>query len=164
MRLPILPLLALGLVAAASGHAGDAFADFQARTAKYHSVVSLPVFETTPEQVAATADKTIAEGNAMLDRIGKLTPKEVTFKNTFVALDDFGYYAGKASERLSLIEQTSTNAAVRDAATDAIKKLSEWSVGVDYREDVYRALKAFADTHPKLSGEDKRLFDYTMRD
>src|SRR6516164_7880284 len=136
MRLSIISLLALGLVSAASVRAGDAFADFQARAAKYHSVISLPVFETTPEQVAATADKTIAEGNAMLDRIGKLTPKEVTFANTFVALDDFAYHTQLASERLGLIEQTSTNAAVRDAATDAGKKLSEWSVGVEYREDV----------------------------
>jgi hypothetical protein len=37
-------------------------------------------------------------------------------------------------------------------------------VGIDYREDVYRAMKAFAGTHPKLSGEDKKLFDETMRD
>ena len=31
-------------------------------------------------------------------------------------------------------------------------------------EDVYKALKAFADTKPNLSGEDKKLFDETMRD
>src|SRR5215472_4671844 len=98
MRLPILSLLAVGLVSAASVRAGDPFADFQAKAAKYHSVISLPVFETTPEQVAATADKTIADGNAMLDSIGKLTSKEVTFSNTFVALDDFAYRSGRAME------------------------------------------------------------------
>ena len=59
---------------------------------------------------------------------------------------------------------TSTNAAVRDAATDAIKKLSEWSVGVDYREDVYHALKSFSGTKPQLTSEDKKLFDETLRD
>jgi len=137
---------------------------FQSRAAKYHSNITLPEFETTPEQVAATAAKTIADGNAALDRIGKVTPAEATFANTFVALDDFSFQTGLASERLGLIEQTSTNAAVRDAATDAIKKLSEWSVGVDYREDVYRTLKAFAGTKPQLTGEDKKLFDETLRD
>ena len=142
----------------------DPLHKFQSRAAKYHSVITLPEFETTPEQVAATAAKTIAAGNAALDRIGKVTPAEATFANTHVALDDFGFQTGLASERLGLIEQTSTNAAVRDAATDAIKKLSEWSVGVDYREDVYRVLKYFAGTKPQLTSEDKKLFDETLRD
>ena len=30
-------------------------------------------------------------------------------------------------------------------------------MGLDYREDVYRAVKAFADTQPKLSGEDAEV-------
>ncbi|MEI8291913.1 MAG: M3 family metallopeptidase [Verrucomicrobiota bacterium] len=144
--------------------AANPLRDFQARAAKYHSVITLPEFETTPEQVAATAAKTIADGNAALDRIGQVTPAAATFANTFVALDDFSFQVGRASGRLGLIEQTSTNAAVRDAATEASKKLSAWAVGVDYREDVYRALKSFAAKNPKLTGEDKKLYDQTLRD
>jgi len=74
------------------------------------------------------------------------------------------FHIGLAASRLSLIEQTSTNADVRDAATDAIKSLSQWAVGIDYREDVYRTLKTFAATNPKLTGEDKKLFEDTLRD
>ena len=144
--------------------ASDALKEFQSRAAKYNAVVTIPTFETTPDQIAATVSNTIAGGNAALDRIGKLGAGQANFKNTIVALDDMGFQSGLAGNRLSLIEQTSTNASVRDAATDALKKLSEWSVGIDYREDVYRALKAFAATNPKLSGEDKKLFDETMRD
>ena len=142
----------------------DAFTAFQKRAAKFNAVVSLPHFETSPAEIAATAGAAIAGGNAALDRIGKLTAGETTFANTIVALDDMSFQVGLASERLGLIEQTSTNAAVRDAATAALKQLSEWSVGVDYRADVYRALKAFADTRPSLAGEDKKLFTETMRD
>jgi len=142
----------------------DPLAAFQARAAKYHSIVNVPTFETTPDAVKATADKTIADGNAMLDSIGQLKPGEVNFYNTIRQLDDLNYLVGTASDRLGLIEQTSTNAAVRDAATDAIKKLSDWSVGTDYREDVYAAVKAFAATQPVLEGEDKKLFDETLRD
>jgi len=142
----------------------DPLREFQARAAQYHSVITVPTFETSPEQVAATVQKTIADGNAALDCIGRLTPAGVTFTNTFVALDDLDFRSGGAAERLSLIEQTSTNAAVREAATEAIKKLSEWSVGIDYREDVYRALTAFAATQPRLAGEDKKLLDETLRD
>jgi Zn-dependent oligopeptidase len=142
----------------------DPLAAFQQRAAKYHSVVTLPDFETTPEAVKATVDQTIAEGNSALDGIGQLRASEVNFHNTIRQLDDIAYLIQGASDRLGLIEQTSTNAAVRDAATAAIKKLSDWSVGTDYRDDVYAAVKAYADTQPALEGEDKKLFDETLRD
>lgn len=142
----------------------DPLAAFQARAARYHSVVTLPTFETTPEAVKDTVEKTIAGGNAGLDAIGHLPAGAVTFQNTIRELDDVNYLVQGASDRLGLIEQTSTNAAVRDAATDAIKQLSEWSVGTDYREDVYAAVKAYAGTQPALEGEDKKLFEETLRD
>ena len=153
--------LACGVVAEGKP---SSLADFQAAATEFNSIVTLPVFETTTNEVAATVAKTIADGNAALDRIGKLGENKVRFKNTFVALDDLNFQIGRASDRLSLIEQTSTNADVRDAATDAMKRLSEWAVGIDYREDVYRALKNFAAIDPQLDGEDKKLFDDTLRD
>jgi len=137
---------------------------FQARAAKFNEVVVLPTFETTTNEVQATVDKTIQDGNAALDTIGQLKPGEVNFVNTMRALDDMGYELSLAENRLDLIEQTSTNADVRDAATDAIKKISDWSVGTDYREDVYAAVKAYTQTQPQLEGEDKKLFDETLRD
>ena len=142
----------------------SSLADFQKEAAKFNSVVTIPTFETTTNEVAATAKSTIAAGNAALDRIGRLGAPEVNFTNTFIALDDLDYQIGLSVNRLSLIEQTSTNADVRDAATDAVKELSEWSVGIDYREEVYHALKNFAATNPQLSGENKKLFDDTLRD
>lgn len=161
-------LVAAGLSACKTANspsaAGNPLGQFQQRAAKYKSIITLPTFETSTNEIAATVEKTIAEGNAALDRIGSLNPGETTFANTVVALDDMGFQSALAADRLGLIEQTSTNAGVRDAATEALKKLSEWSVGVDYREDVYRVLRAFAETKPQLSGEDKKLFDETMRD
>ena len=151
------------LVYAAAGKPAS-LADFQTAAAKFNSVVTLPVFETTTNEVTATVAKTIADGNAALDTIGKLTAAQINFTNTFIALDDVNFLIGRTADRLSLIEQTSTNADVRDVATDAIKQISEWSVGIDYRDDVYHALKTFAATQPKLTGEDKKLLDDTLRD
>ena len=151
------------LVYAAAGKPAS-LADFQTAAAKFNSVVTLPVFETSTNEIAATVAKTIAGGDAALDTIGILATAQINFTNTFVALDDLNFEIGRASDRLGLIEQTSTNADVRDAATDAMKRLSEWAVGIDYREDVYRALKTFAATQPNLTGEDKKLFDDTLRD
>ena len=53
---------------------------------------------------------------------------------------------------------------MREAGENAFKAFQEFAVAIDYREDVYKAMKAFADTHPKLSGEDEKLFKETMRD
>ena len=131
----------------------DPLTAFEQRAAKYHSVVTLPVFETTPAKVATTANQVIADGNAALDRIGQLAPGEVNFVNTIRALDDVSYLIQTAENRLDLIDQTSTNAAVRDAASDAIKKIDQWSVGMDYRADVYAAVKAYAATP---AGTDRR--------
>jgi Zn-dependent oligopeptidase len=111
-------------------------AAFQKKAATFNEVVTVPTFETTPDEVATTVTNVIASGNAALDRIGRLKPDEVNFTNTIRALDDIGYSIQTPENRLELIQQTSTNAAMRDAATDAIKQLDDWSVGTDYREDV----------------------------
>ncbi len=142
----------------------NALQEFQKRAAQYNSVVSVPSFETTTNEIADTTTNTIATANAALDRIGKLGPSEVTFANAVRALDDLGFQLTQVDNRLRLIEQTSTNAALRDVVTGAIKELEAWLVGLDYREDVYKAVKAYADTQPKLEGEDAKLLSETMRD
>ena len=124
----------------------------------------MPQFETTTNGIRFALRQTIAVGNAALDRLGALKPREVTFENTVRALDDIGYQISLTDDRFGLIKETSTNAALRDAATDALKELEEWTVGIDYREDVYKALKAYADRKPKLKGEDAKLLAETMRD
>jgi len=142
----------------------DSLQEFQKHAARFHSIVTVPPFETTTNQVQASVRDAIASGNAALDRVGKLGASEVTFTNTVRALDDIDFQIGLVDNRLSLIKETSPDAALRDAATDSLKELQEWMVGLDYREDVYRAIKAYADTQPKLEGEDAKLLLEIMRD
>jgi thimet oligopeptidase len=142
----------------------SSLAAFQKKAEKFNGVVIVPMFETTTNEIAATLTNTITAGNTALDRIGGLAPAEISFANTVRALDDLNFQLMRAANRLDLIKETSTNAAVRDAATEAIKQLSEWSVGLEYREDVYRAVKAYADTKPPLAGEDAKLLFETLRD
>jgi oligopeptidase A len=138
--------------------------DFRAAAAKANAVLTIPDWEQTPEAIEAAVKNAIAKANASLDRIGAQDPGKVTFKSTVVALDDVTYEAGLAANRATLIKETNTNPAVRAAAEKAVKAFEDWAVGVDYREDVYKAIKAFADTHPKLSGEDEKLLKETLRD
>ena len=142
----------------------SSLAVFQKKAEAFKEVVSVPTFETTTNAIFAAVGTTITNGNAALDRIGGLAPAEVNFANTVRALDDLGFQLMRAANRLDLTKETSTNAAVRDAATEAIKQLREWSVGLEYREDVYRAVKAYADTKPPLAGEEAKLLFETLRD
>ena len=138
--------------------------DFRAAAAKANSVLTVPDWEQTPEAVSSAMTKAIDKANRALDPIGAQDWRKATFKSTAVALDDLSYNAGNAANRATIIKETNTNEAMRTAGENAVKVFQDWAVGVDYREDVYKAMKAFADTHPKLSGEDKKLFDETMRD
>lgn len=139
-------------------------AEIQQQGTKFKNVLSLPQFETSADAIKITAKKTIADGNALLDTVGRLAPAAVNFDNTLGALDRLTHQVGATMNRLYLIKETSTSEAVRDAATEAVKRLQEWAVGLDYREDVYRAVKAYADTKPNLNGEPAKFLAETMRD
>src|SRR6266404_1132359 len=138
--------------------------DFRAAAAKTNAVLTIPDWEQTPEAVAAMTKNAIATANKALDQIGAQDLSKVTFKSTVVALDDLTYQAGNAANKAVIIKESNTKEKMRSAAENAVKEFQDWAVGIDYREDVYKALEAFADTKPKLSGEDKKLFDETMRD
>jgi thimet oligopeptidase len=138
--------------------------DFRAAAAKANAVLTIPDWEKTPEAIEAAMKNTIAKANAALDQIGAQDPGKVTFKSTVAALDDVTYETSLAGNRATLIKETNTNPAMRTAAENAVKAFQDWVVGVDYRDDVYKAIKAFADTNPKLSGEDEKLLKETLRD
>jgi oligopeptidase A len=138
--------------------------DFRAAAAKANAVLTIPDWEQTPKAVEAAMKNAIAKANAALDRIGAQDLSKVTFKSTVVALDDVTYQASLAANKATSIKETNTNPAMRTAAENAVKAYEDWAVGVDYREDVYKAIKAFAETHPKLSGEDEKLLKETLRD
>src|SRR5216110_2519883 len=138
--------------------------DFHGAAAKANAVLTIPDWEQTPEAVDTAMKNAIATANKALDQIGAQDPGKVSFKNTIVALDDLSWQASNAANKAVIIKESNTNEKMRAAAENAVKEFQDWAVGIDYREDVYKALKAFANTHPKLSGEDKKLFDETMRD
>src|SRR6266404_1781718 len=161
VHVPLILLASSLVVSAAEMKTVD---DFRASAAKANAVLTIPDWEKTPEAIEAAMKNAIAKANAALDQIGAQEPGKVTFKSTVVALDDVTYEASLAANRATLIKETNTNPAMRTAAENAVKAFQDWAVGIDYREDVYKAIKAFADTHPKLAGEDEKLFKETLRD
>src|SRR3989441_4972953 len=144
-------------------------AAFQAAAARNHAILTLPRFEKTPAEIEATTRAAIADATAKLDALAAQDPAKASFASTVAALDDILYPVGAAAYRISLMKETQPDAAMRDAATAQYQALQEWSVGVTYREDVFKAVEAFADPYqagqgPKLAGEDLKLYRDAMRD
>jgi oligopeptidase A len=137
---------------------------FRGAAAKANAILTIPDWEQTPGAVEAAMKDAIAKANVALDQIGAQDLGKVTFKSTVIALDDATYQASLAANKATIIKETNTNPAMRSAGENAVKAFQDWAVGIDYREDVYKTIKAFAETHPKLTGEDEKLLKETLRD
>ncbi|MBA3960687.1 MAG: Zn-dependent oligopeptidase [Chthoniobacterales bacterium] len=138
--------------------------DFEAAADKANAILTIPAWPKTPAAVEEEVSTAISKANTELDTIGKQDLSKVTFQSTVAALDDMQNDSAIAINKTVIIQQTNQAQAMRDAAEKAIKVFQDWAVGVDYREDVYKAVKAYAETKPKLEGEDALLLEYTLRD
>src|SRR5476651_98012 len=138
------PLVVLGMAAlalAAAAADSPKLEDLQAQAAKFNAILTIPTFETTTEAVNQSADAALSAADTALDAIGKLPPKQVSFANTIGALDAIGHNVGTVANRLTLIRETSPDAAVREAAEKAVTRIEKWSIGLDYREDVFKSVQ-----------------------
>lgn len=159
LRCGLLALLPLTLSAAATPQ----LADFQAMAAKSGQVLTLPEYPLTPEALKAKADDAIKIADAALATLAAQDPSKLTFDNSFAAYDQITARVGDAAMVIATLAESSTDKAMRDTANELNVKFQEWSVGLDYREDIYRVLKAVVDAKPKLDAESQRLVDEQMR-
>ncbi|MBX3738681.1 MAG: Zn-dependent oligopeptidase [Candidatus Didemnitutus sp.] len=139
-------------------------ADFQSRAAQHRARLELVVYPTSADEVRAQAETAVREADAALAAVAAVDGAQRTFANTFAAVDAALARVNDEAAKVQTVAESSPDRAMRDAANEVNVKLSEWSVGVTYREDLYRALKAVADARPALSPEEQRLVDFTMRD
>ena len=126
--------------------------------------LELPYFEIDPDSLQNSLKETIQTAEKRLAALAALHPIRLRFENTVQELDDILHTSYLTANRLSLVKETHPEAAMRKQAVELVKKFQDWAVGLDYREDVYRTIRAYADTRPNLKGEDKRLFEDTLRD
>ncbi len=106
----------------------------------------------------------IAKANASVAKIVAIPDKDRTFDNTIGAIDDL---LATFEYRVSLfifMSNVHPDAAVREESQAAEEKYNNFLIEVTKREDLYKAVKAYAATNPKLEGEQKRLLEFTLRD
>lgn len=118
----------------------------------------------TAQEVPAAIKNALKRAESQIAKIVAVPKNKRTFANTVGAIDDLSTQLDIDTSTFIFMQYVSTDAKTRDAARAADEAVTNWSIEVGKREDLYKAVKAYADTKPKLAGEQKRLLDFTMRD
>ncbi len=122
----------------------------------YSSVSTETVRRETDEALAA-ADRLIAAAVAA---------GEPGFETTLVPLDDALDRVQLAYGRGAFMARVHPDPDVRDAGQAAEERLAKWRVALPFRDDLYRAVRAYASAGDAvtLTGERRRLLDHWLRD
>lgn len=120
---------------------------------------------TTQESIDAVVDEAIEAGNILIDEIVNVSGDR-TFANTMQPLENLAVKINHAYGQGPFLGNVSTDADVRDTARAAEERLTKWQVGLDFRTDLYEAIKTFSLSNEatRLPAQPRRFLDFTMRD
>jgi thimet oligopeptidase len=120
---------------------------------------------TTAESVRSTAAEALAEADAIIEGV-VASAENPSFEATMHQLDLAGATALRGYAQGAFLGYVHADADVRDAGHAAEEQVMKWNVGLAFRDDLYRAVRAFADTPEAtaLEGERRRLLDFWLRD
>lgn len=116
-----------------------------------------------PEDIAALVPEIIAKKKAANEAVKKVADTERTFENTIYALEAADREVSVRMDPAIILLNASPDRAVRDAAKEAIDTLSREMIDLEYDEELYKAVKAYAEKKETLAPEDARLLDDALR-
>ncbi|MBA3725078.1 MAG: Zn-dependent oligopeptidase [Armatimonadetes bacterium] len=116
------------------------------------------------QEAQQTIKDALARGDAAVAAIIAVPNGQRTFENTLGAFDDMDVRLDNDTSLILFMQYVSTDANERDASRAAEEMVTNWYIEMGKREDLYKAIKAYADTKPNLEGEEKRMLEFTMRD
>ena len=154
----------LPAMAAAAGKTLGRLSDFDEMAKQHRVVLALPTYPKSVDEIRSRTQAALQEADAALAQLVAQPIGARTFASTFAAYDTITSNVGTFAGQLETIAETSLDKAMRDLAREMSIKIEEWGIALDYREDIYRVLKAFADTSPELDAEERRLMDFTLRE
>jgi thimet oligopeptidase len=123
-----------------------------------------PDFSYTPEQVKTLSETAIKDLEAKLAAIAAIPAPQRDFKNTMLAFETATSDFSEAVQLPIMMAYVSDNAALRAASQELELKISQYSVDLMTREDVFAALNAYAAKGEKLGEVDARLLEKTLLD
>ncbi|MBT8485670.1 MAG: Zn-dependent oligopeptidase [Phycisphaerae bacterium] len=114
-----------------------------------------------PDSPAAAA---LRRAEASVQNILSVPNSQRNFQNTIGAIDDLLARIELDTNMTMFLAYVSTDAAERERGQQAEQDVTNWLIDLAKREDLYRAVQAYADTRPRLAGEQERLLAHTLRD
>ncbi|MBI5745260.1 MAG: Zn-dependent oligopeptidase [Elusimicrobia bacterium] len=123
-----------------------------------------PVFSYTPERVKALFETVKTELETALKAVASVPAGQRTFANTMLAFERATGEFGEAVRIPSMLAYISDNADLRAASQELELKVSQYSVDLMTREDLFNALNEYAAKNEKLDPVDARLLEKTLLD
>ncbi len=117
----------------------------------------------TAEQVGQITDDAITRADAIVARAVAADP---SLDETLLPIDEAAAIISTAAGEAAFMGEVHPDADVRAAGRAADERLQTWRVDLIFRDDVYRAIRTFADSDEAaaLTGEPERLLEFTLRD
>ena len=123
-----------------------------------------PDFSYTLEQVKALSETVIGELEEKLRVLVNIPGPQRNFRNTMLAFERAASDFGEAVQIPILLAYVSDNADLRAAGQELELKISQYSVDLFTREDVFGALNEYAGKGENLDEVDARLLEKTLLD
>lgn len=116
------------------------------------------------QEVPQSIKDALAAADATIAAVIAVTDSQRTFENTMLPLDDMDVRLDQALSLPLFMANVSTDSNERNVARASEQVVVDWYIETAKREDLYKAVKAYADLNPSLTGERKRDLEFTMRD
>ncbi|XP_044030205.1 neurolysin, mitochondrial isoform X2 [Siniperca chuatsi] len=117
-------------------------------------------WDLSPAETRTMTDSLINRVKKVYDDIGSLKIENVSVENTLKALANVKLDYASSRHVLDFPQYVSPSKEVRTASTEAEKKLSEFDVEINMREDVFKRITALQKkVQDNLSPDEKRFLD-----
>lgn len=136
---------------------------FDFRTATLAALISLHV-GAMAQEVPANVKAALKQADAAVAAIVKVPKSQRNFENTLGALDEISVRLDNDTSLTIFMQYVHPDAKTRDSGRAAETAVTDWAIELSKNETLYKAVMEYASTKPKLSGEQKRLLDFTLRD
>ena len=122
--------------------------------------------ELTPEHVAPAIETALVQAQANLAAIIALRTGELTYENTFLALEQSTEELNRAWGKVTHLQSVADSPALREAHNAMLPKVSAFFAGIPLNAELWARLRDFAATPAagRLAGIHRRFLDETVAD
>lgn len=122
-----------------------------------------PLFTHTPDSLIKDTERFIESSKALQDKVVKeVTPENAEFKSVLLPFAQDDNKMSLESHIIGFYQAVSDDVKLRDASTEAEKKMDDFAIEASMREDIYKLVDAVfkkQQDDQKLDAESRRLLE-----